>query len=89
MGAGYLGFQGVEWVGLNGDGLDLSSGYGAFFYLVAGAHSLHTAGALVWLARVWTRLRREVLTPGRFMAVEVFWYFAVLIWPVVCFRVYR
>ena len=89
LGAGYLGFQGIEWAGLIRDGLDLSSAYGAFFFLIVGAHSLHTAGALVWLARVWTRLRRGVLTPGRFTAAQVFWYFAVLTWPVIYFQVYR
>lgn len=89
LGAGYLGFQGIEWIGLIRDGLDLSTAYGAFFYLIVGLHSLHTAGALVWLARVWTRLRQGVLTPGGFMAAQVFWYFAVLIWPVIYFQVYR
>ena len=89
LGAGYLGFQGFEWIGLIRDGLDLSTAYGAFFYLIVGVHSLHTAGALVWLAKVWTWLRRGVLTPGRFMAAQVFWYFAVLIWPVIYFQVYR
>ena len=89
LGVGYLGFQGIEWVGLIRDGLDLSSAYGAFFYLIVGVHSLHTAGGLVWLARVWMRLRQGVLTPGGFMAVQVFWYFAVLIWPVIYFQVYR
>ena len=89
LGAGYLGFQGIEWMGLIRDGLDLSTAYGAFFFLIVGAHSLHTAGALVWLARVWTWLRQGVLTPGRFMAVQVFWYFAVLTWPVIYFQIYR
>ena len=89
LGAGFLGFQGFEWVGLIRDGLDLSSAYGAFFYLIVGAHSLHTAGAVVWLARAWTRLRQGMLTPGHFMAVQVFWYFAVLLWPVIYFQVYR
>lgn len=89
LGAGFLGFQGIQWVGLIRDGLDLSSAYGAFFYLIVGLHSLHTAGTLLWLAEAWTRLRRGVLTPGRFAAVQVFWYFAVLIWPVIYFQVYR
>lgn len=89
LGTGYLGFQGIAWVGLIRDGLDLSTAYGAFFYLIVGLHSLHTAGALVWLAKVWTWLRQGVLTAGRFMAVQVFWYFAVLIWPVIYFLVYR
>ena len=89
LGAGFLGFQGIQWVGLIREGLDLSSAYGAFFYLIVGLHSLHTAGTLVWLAEAWTRLRRGVLTPGHFAAVQVFWYFAVLIWPVIYFQVYR
>ena len=89
LGAGFLGFQAIQWVGLIRDGLDLSSAYGAFFYLIVGLHSLHTAGTLVWLARAWTLLRQGVLTAGHFAAVQVFWYFAVLIWPVIYFQVYR
>lgn len=89
LGAGFLGFQGIQWVGLVLEGLDLSSAYGAFFYLIVGLHSLHTAGTLVWLAGAWTRLRRGALTPGHFAAVQVFWYFAVLVWPVIYFQVYR
>ena len=89
LGAFFVSFQGFEWVGLIREGLDLSSAYGAFFYLIVGAHAAHTTAALAWLGGTWVRLRRGALTAGHFMAAQVFWYFAVLAWPVIYFQVYQ
>ena len=89
LGACFVGFQGVELMGLVREGLDLSSAYGGFFYLLVGAHAAHTAAALAWLGWTWVRLRRGALTAGQFMTVQVFWYFAVLAWPVIYFQVYQ
>lgn len=89
LGAFFVGFQGVELMGLIREGLDFSSAYGAFFYLLVGAHTVHTAAALAWLGWTWFRLRRGALTAGQFMIVQVFWYFAVLAWPVIYFQVYQ
>jgi cytochrome c oxidase subunit 3 len=89
LGAFFVGFQGVEWVGLIREGLTLtSSTHGAFFYLIVGVHALHALAALaalVWAART---LRRAVLPPSTLAAAALFWYFVVGIWPVIYLRVY-
>jgi cytochrome c oxidase subunit III len=90
LGAFFVGFQGVEWVGLIREGLTLkSSTYGAFFYVIVGAHAVHAVVAITCLAWAWTRLRRGLLTDTQFKGVQIFWYFVVLVWPVIYFQVYR
>ena len=83
-------FQGVEWLGLVQEGLSMRSGaYGAFFYLIVGIHMLNALVALGFLAWAWGRLRRGVLSDTQFKAVRIFWYFVVLVWPVIYFQVYQ
>jgi cytochrome c oxidase subunit III len=89
LGMFFLVFQGVEWVALLNDGLTMfSSSYGAFFYLIVGSHALHTLGALIGMMWAWSRLRSEKLSATEFGAVQVFWYFVVLLWPVLYLKVY-
>ena len=69
--------QGREWVGLIGHGVTLrSSALGAFFYLIVGTHAVHAVVALA------------ALSYGFFLGAQTFWYFVVLIWPVIYARVY-
>lgn len=89
LGLFFVVFQGVEWVALIGDGLTLqSSAYGSFFYLIVGAHALHAVAAILCLAWAWFRLRRGTLDATQLGTVEVFWYFVVLIWPLIYLKVY-
>jgi cytochrome c oxidase subunit III len=89
LGMFFVVFQGVEWAALLRDGLTmLSSTYGAFFYLIVGAHAAHAVGALVAMVWAWSRLRSGELTRTEFGAVQVFWYFVVLLWPVLYLKVY-
>lgn len=89
LGLFFVVFQGVEWVALIGDGLTLqSSTYGSFFYLIVGAHALHAVAAILCLTWAWFRLRRGGLTASELGTVEVFWYFVVLVWPLIYFKVY-
>lgn len=89
LGLFFVVFQGVEWVALLADGLTMqSSTYGAFFYLIVGTHALHAIGAILGLTWAWFRLRRGELTPSQFGTVQVFWYFVVLVWPVLYLKVY-
>ena len=82
-------FQGVEWVRLIGQGLTLtSSQLGAFFYLIVGAHALHAAAALAALVVCWRAMREGRLRASAFGAVQLFWYFVVLMWPVIYWQVY-
>ena len=88
-GAAFVLLQGVEWVRLLREGLTMtSSAHGAFFYLIVGAHALHAVVAIAALAAIYFPMRRGTLAPSTFTAVQVFWYFVVLLWPVIYLRVY-
>ena len=88
-GIAFVLLQGVEWVALLREGLTMtSSTHGAFFYLIVGAHALHAVVAIVALAAVYFPMRRGTLAASRFAATQVFWYFVVLLWPVIYLRVY-
>ena len=89
LGAFFVVFQGVEWVALIGEGLTLqSSAYASFFYLIVGAHALHAVGALIGMTWAWFRLRGGDLRESEFQTVQVFWYFVVIVWPILYLKVY-
>ena len=89
LGMFFVVFQGVEWVALLDDGLTMqSSTYGGFFYLIVGTHAVHAVAAILALAWAWFRLRRKQLTATEFATVQAFWYFVVLVWPVLYLKVY-
>jgi len=89
LGALFVMLQGREWVGLIGHGVTLrSSALGAFFYVIVGTHALHAVAALAGLGVAWWRLRAGRLSYGFFLGAQTFWYFVVLIWPVIYARVY-
>jgi cytochrome c oxidase subunit III len=88
-GVAFVALQGVEWVRLLREGLTMtSSSHGAFFYLIVGTHALHALVAIIALAAVYFPMRRGTLSPSRFAATQVFWYFVVLLWPIIYLRVY-
>lgn len=88
-GVAFVLLQGVEWVRLLHEGLTMtSSAHGAFFYLIVGAHAFHAVVAIVVLAAIYFPMRRGTLAPSTFTAVQVFWYFVVLLWPIIYLRVY-
>ncbi len=89
LGALFVGLQGMEWAALLKHGLTLtSSQVGGFFYLVIGCHALHAIVALGLLASCWVALLRGRLKPSRFGAAQLFWYFVVLVWPVLWLVMY-
>jgi len=89
LGAFFVLFQGAEWVALLGDGLTLtSSTYASFFYVIVGAHGIHALGALGALLWLFARLDKGTLTSHELATVSAFWYFVVLLWPVIYWRVY-
>ncbi len=89
LGAAFLGLQAWEWRALVGAGLTLtSSAQAAFFHLIVGGHALHAAVALGALLLAWSRLLKGTLAGSFFFGAQVFWYFAVLMWPVIYARVY-
>jgi cytochrome c oxidase subunit III len=89
LGTVFVVFQGVEWTALLAEGLTLqSSTYGGFFYLIVGAHAIHAVGALAGLVWAFRKLDREELTASQLGTVSAFWYFVVLLWPVIYLKVY-
>lgn len=89
LGALFVTLQGAEWVGMLRQGLTLtSSQLGSFFYLIVGTHALHAVAAIVLLALAWRAMRRGRLTRPRLGAVQLFWYFVVLVWPLLYWKVY-
>src|SRR5690606_7218391 len=89
LGTFFVVFQGVEWVSLIGEGLTLtSSTHGGFFYLIVGSHGLHALAALIALYFVYRSLRTGKLSPGLFGGAAVFWYWVVVMWPILYAKVY-
>lgn len=88
-GIAFVLLQGVEWVALLREGLTMqSSTHGAFFYLIVGAHALHAVVAIAVLTAIYFPMRCGTLAPSTFAATQIFWYFVVLLWPVIYLRVY-
>lgn len=89
LGTMFVVLQGSEWAALLRQGLTLtSSQLGSFFYVVIGAHALHAVVAILALGLAWRAMMQRKLTEGRLVAVEMFWYFVVLVWPFLYLRVY-
>lgn len=89
LGTVFVGFQGAEWVALIREGLTMTtSSHGSFFYLIVGTHAAHAVAALAGLVYVYGRLRRGTLERSALWTAQVFWYFVVLVWPVLYQQVY-
>lgn len=89
LGVAFVVLQGREWQALLSNGLTVtSSTLGSFFYLIVGGHAFHAIGALVAMAWGGVALFRNRLTQGWFFGTQTFWYFVVLMWPVIYARVY-
>ncbi len=89
LGAFFVFFQGMEWAALLAEGLTMkSSTYGGLFYLIVGAHAVHAVGAIIALGWAWYRLIHDRLTGAQLATVAAFWYFVVLVWPVIYLKVY-
>ena len=89
LGVAFVSLQGVEWVALLHEGLTMtSSTHGGFFYLIVGMHALHAVAAIVALVWAFIAMTRGKLAAGTFAAVQIFWYFVVILWPVIYLRVY-
>lgn len=88
-GAFFVGVQGYEWFNLLSYGMTMTSGvFGATFYLIIGCHALHAIAALfvmIWYYREYTKNR---FGKDGMLALQIFWLFVVLIWPVLYSLVY-
>lgn len=85
----FVGLQGMEWKALLGQGLSLtSSQLGSFFFVIIGTHALHAIVAVVALTMTWRAMNTGRLTTTGFSAMRLFWYFVVLVWPLLYWQVY-
>ncbi|GIL16836.1 MAG: cytochrome b6 [Oligoflexia bacterium] len=92
LGSLFLLLQGYEWYQLIQYGLKAeSNNYGAYFYLLVGAHGLHVfAGLLILLSQLAQISKIKTMPEKRsgLMASIFFWYFVVGLWPVLYVLVY-
>lgn len=100
LGGGFVAMQGVEWIRLLQFGLTThSSLYGAFFYMIVGAHGLHAMAGIAALLYAYKRLglkpslrwQEDRLVPAAdstFVSIALFWGFVVAVWPVLYAVVY-
>ena len=91
LGGLFVGLQGIEWVRLIGYGLTVtSSSYGSIFYVLIGFHAIHVLTGVLFLALVTVFAVRNRFPRGTasMEAVSLFWYFVVLVWPVLYGVVY-
>lgn len=92
LGGVFLAIQGYEWFRLVGFGLTLqSSVYGGIFYLLIGAHAVHVAGGLIWLLTITVLSVKGIVYPdelNKLKACAIYWFFVVLLWPILYILVY-
>lgn len=89
LGSFFVLLQGREWVELIAQGLTYKGPpYGAFFFLIVGLHGLHALVGIGALVMAYFKLKKDELTGPAFAAIQIFWYFVVLMWPVLYWRVY-
>jgi len=89
LGGFFVWFQGIEWMALLGEGLTIqSSSYGGFFYLIVGSHAIHAVAALAGLVWAAVQLNKDELSVSQLATASAFWYFVVLVWPVLYVQVY-
>lgn len=92
LGSVFLLLQGYEWVRLIGFGLTTrSSLYGGTFYLLIGMHALHVLGALIFLVLALGKIRGFLIQSRQRRLVTqaaLYWFFVVMLWPVLYGLVY-
>ena len=88
-GAFFVGVQGYEWFNLLKYGMTMTSGvFGATFYLIIGCHALHVLAALVTMIWYYGKYSRNAFGKDGMRALQIYWLFVVLIWPVLYRIVY-
>ncbi len=89
LGSTFVVLQGIEWQALLRAGMTLTSSHqGSFFYLIVGAHALHALIAIVFISIACWRSSRSALNAEWFRGFRIYWYFVVLLWPLLYLKVY-
>jgi heme/copper-type cytochrome/quinol oxidase subunit 3 len=92
LGSNFLFIQGTEWFKLIEFGLTSKSNlYGAFFYLIIGAHGLHVLAGiliLIYLLNHFIKSKNDEEVLNKINMCGMYWYFVVGIWPILYVLVY-
>jgi heme/copper-type cytochrome/quinol oxidase subunit 3 len=92
LGGIFVVVQGTEWIQLLGYGLTTTSSlYGAFFYLIIGAHAIHVIAGLLILLYLYFSLKNpssHESSKDKISICSMYWYFVVGIWPLLYALVY-
>jgi heme/copper-type cytochrome/quinol oxidase subunit 3 len=85
----FLAVQGYEWVNLISYGMTMTSGvFGATFYLIIGCHALHLIAAVIAMVWYYIAYMKNKFGPDGMLAMQIYWSFVVLVWPVLYSLVY-
>jgi len=90
LGGLFLLVQGSEWSRLLEFGLrSEGSVYGATFYTLVGAHAVHVVGGVLVLGwGLWRSHSAAGLDQAQASAIQLFWGFVVLLWPLLYILLY-
>lgn len=92
LGIIFITIQGIEWIKLLQFGLTTTSSlYGAFFYILIGAHGFHVFIGLSILFYLLFSIRKDSSkekTLNKISVCSMYWYFVVGIWPILYILVY-
>jgi heme/copper-type cytochrome/quinol oxidase subunit 3 len=86
LGISFLFLQENEWIRLIAYGLTMTSSiYGSIFYVIVGFHAIHVLVACLWLfvASIRAILKKFPRNMVDLETCGIFWYFVVLLWPVI------
>jgi cytochrome o ubiquinol oxidase subunit 3 len=82
FGVVFLALQALEWRACIHAGVaPRTSLYWSSFFVLTGAHALHVAGGIAWLAWAWIGANSG-LHGARVELVEIYWHFVGLVWIV-------
>ncbi len=92
MGLGFVLLQGREWIQLIDFGMTTTSSlFGAFFYIIVGAHGIHALSGIIYHFYISSRVMQsndQAYMAQRLTSASVFWYFVVGLWPILYTLVY-
>ena len=88
----FLIIQGTEWINLVNFGMQTSTGlYASYFYSLIAIHGLHVLIGLILLFRIYSSVNKNAaftIISDKVKAFSIFWYFVVLLWPILYFLLY-
>lgn len=89
MGAFFVTLQGYEWVKLVSYGMTMQNSlFGSCFYLLIGSHGLHVFSGVLVIGFFFRKLLQGKMSVDNFKALRIYWYFVVMIWPILYGLVY-